>query len=244
MWIYKGEIPMKKIILSIILCLTIITGISGSAYAYDISPQKPFIGDVQSMNRTFIKDITSLAKSDFPFTEASIVYTENSTYLHITADIFTTTNSGLFYTMPALLAGYYPGKLDFVFIEIRYNGVTTTTIQIDGETATKYASSTIDENEVIKRAKVQDLSKNIIKTNNVNTQSKSDTITSKINGNFRGFKKGTSFKLTNNQIWEQTSLEYEYTYKYSPEVTIYKDGSIYYMLVDGMDTKIQVKKIK
>jgi|GEM_PF-2267231 len=71
-----------------------------------------------------------------------------------------------------------------------------------------------------------------------------DTINSKIDGDFEGFEDGKIFKLQNGQIWEQTSFDYKYSYKYSPDVTIYKDGSIYYMIVDGVDKKVKVKQIK
>ncbi|MBY9081248.1 hypothetical protein [Paenibacillus sp. CGMCC 1.18879] len=236
---------MKKIIVSLILCISIITGVSGSTYAYEISPQKPFIGDVETMNRTFIKDIKELSKTQLPLSEASIIYTEDSTYLYIVANYSTNYDPGLYYIIPAICAGYYPGKLDFVYTEIRMNNTPIMSIQIDGDTSAKYAAKTIDENDLMKKSIVQQLSTNNTQINNsVVTQTQSDAITSKINGNFRGFKNGAVFKLTNNQIWEQTSYEYEYTYKYSPEVTIYKDGTTYYMLVDGMDTKVKVKRIK
>ena len=241
---------MKKIIVSMMLCIYIITGLSGSAYAYEVSPQKPFIGDVQSMNRTFIKDIKELSKAHLPFSEASIIYTENSTYLYIVADNSTATkyDSALYYTIPAISAGYYPGKLDFVHTEIRMNNTPIMTIQVDGDTAAKYAAGTIDENTLMIKATVKEISTintqvNNSVTNSV-TQTQSNTTTSRIKENFRGFKNGAIFKLTNGQIWEQTSYEYEYVYKYNPEVTIYKDGTTYYMLVDGMDTKVTVKKIK
>lgn len=239
---------MKKIIISMMLCISMIIGFSASASAYEISPQKPFIGDVQSMNRTFIKDIKELSKTHLPFSEASIIYTENSTYLYIVTNYSTNYDSGLYYTNPAISAGYYPGKLDFVHTEIRMNNIPIMTIQVDGDTATKYTAGTIDENTLMINATVKEISAintqvNNSVTNSV-TQTQSNTTISKIKENFRGFKKGSIFKLSNGQMWEQTSYEYEYTYKYNPEVTIYKDGTTYYMIVDGMDTKVTVKKIK
>lgn len=234
---------MKKVMLSLFLCILILSGVNGSALAYDISPQKPFIGDVQSMNRTYLKDIKNLSKTQLPFSEVSIIYTENSTYLYIVTEYSTNYESGLYYTNPAISAGYYPGKLDFVYTEIRMNNTPIMSIQVDGDTATKYAEKLIDENELVKKSIVQELSNSSVKLDN-QTTTNSNAITSNIDGNFRGFKKGTTFKLTNNQIWEQTSFEYEYSYKYRPEVTIYKDGTTYYMIVDGMDNKIAVKRIK
>jgi hypothetical protein len=235
---------MKKIIIVLILFVLVVTGQSSYALAYEVSPQTPYIGDVQSINRTYLNDIKRLSQSDLKFSEASIVYTESSTYLYLVTEILSTPETGLFYTMPALYAGYYPGKLDFVYTDIRSNGVTVMTIQVDGNTSAQYAADTIDENQVIRNAIVKDYSKNTNTSSVVQTNTNTNTITSNINGNFRGFKKGTTFKLTNNQIWEQTSYEYQYTYLYRPEVTIYKDGTTYYMIVDGMDNKIAVKRIK
>lgn len=70
-----------------------------------------------------------------------------------------------------------------------------------------------------------------------------DVIESKIEGTFEGFNEGNIYKLDNGQLWEQTDFKYKYSYKYRPAVTIYKDGSAYYMKVDGVDGKAQVKLI-
>jgi hypothetical protein len=70
------------------------------------------------------------------------------------------------------------------------------------------------------------------------------TINSQIDGDFDGFDSKKIFKLLNGQIWQQTSFDYKYSYKYSPKVTIYKDGSYYYLIVDGEDKKVRVERIK
>ncbi|NBC73458.1 hypothetical protein [Paenibacillus sacheonensis] len=72
----------------------------------------------------------------------------------------------------------------------------------------------------------------------------SATIVSKIDGEFDGFENGKLFTLQNGQIWKQTSYEYKYTYKFNPKVTIYKDGSSWYMMVDGVDKQVKVEQIK
>lgn len=72
----------------------------------------------------------------------------------------------------------------------------------------------------------------------------SDVIESEIDGNFKGWTGETIFKLKNGQIWEQDEFGFHYHYAYNPEVTIYKDGSSYIMLVDGVDEKLKVKRMK
>lgn len=71
-----------------------------------------------------------------------------------------------------------------------------------------------------------------------------DVVKSEIDGTFKGWTGKTIFKLTNGQIWEQAEYGYYYHYAYNPEVTIYKDGSSYIMLVDGVDEKLKVKLMK
>ncbi len=78
----------------------------------------------------------------------------------------------------------------------------------------------------------------------VPSQVTSDVIESKIEGDFEGFDEGNIYKLDNGQIWEQTDYTYSYSYKYRPDVTIYEDGYSYVMMVEGMDKKVKVKRIK
>lgn len=70
------------------------------------------------------------------------------------------------------------------------------------------------------------------------------TINSRIDGDFDGFEYDKIFILENGQIWKQTSFDIRVSYKYSPKVTIFKDGYTYYMLVDGIDKKIKVEQVK
>jgi hypothetical protein len=79
----------------------------------------------------------------------------------------------------------------------------------------------------------------------LNTPTKSeDVIISKIDGDFDGFENGKIFQLMNGQIWKQVSYEYKYSYKFMPKVTIYKDGTKYKMVVDGVDKTITVERLK
>lgn len=71
-----------------------------------------------------------------------------------------------------------------------------------------------------------------------------DTIVSNIDGTFTGWTGSTIFKLLNGQIWQQSSYAYMYHYAYSPKVTIYKSGLVYKMIVDGVDSNINVTRLK
>jgi len=60
---------------------------------------------------------------------------------------------------------------------------------------------------------------------------------------FSGLKHGNIYKLNNGQIWEQTDF-YIYIYiAVMPKVTIWQDGSVYKMKVDGIDEVVTVKQI-
>ena len=72
----------------------------------------------------------------------------------------------------------------------------------------------------------------------------SPPIESKIDGEFNGWSGDTIFKLTNGQIWQQSSYDYEYEYEYRPDVLIYSSAGGCKMLVEGMDDAIWVKQIR
>lgn len=66
-------------------------------------------------------------------------------------------------------------------------------------------------------------------------------IESQIDGTFRGWSGDTIFKLTNGQIWQQSSYAYTYHYAYRPEVTIFVSGGGCNMKVEGVSDSISVK---
>lgn len=70
-----------------------------------------------------------------------------------------------------------------------------------------------------------------------------DFIKSKIWNDFDGFDYGNIYELSNGQYWKQTSFQYKYSYKFMPDVIIYKDGIYYKMIVDGIDKEITVELI-
>lgn len=65
---------------------------------------------------------------------------------------------------------------------------------------------------------------------------------SRISGKFTGWKSGKVFKLETGQYWKQTKSKYKYKYKYRPKAVIWKDGSKYFLEVEGMTDKISVRK--
>jgi hypothetical protein len=69
-------------------------------------------------------------------------------------------------------------------------------------------------------------------------------IETQIADDFEGWDGETIFKLSNGQVWQQTSYAYTYHHAYRPKVVIYLSGSTYRMKVEGVDSSISVKRLK
>ncbi|QUX92309.1 hypothetical protein CYL31_13270 [Marinomonas sp. A3A] len=69
-----------------------------------------------------------------------------------------------------------------------------------------------------------------------------DVVESQINGEFKGWEGETVYELTNGQVWQQCTYNYEYTYSYMPEALIYSVGGGYKMKVEG--TSADVRRVK
>jgi hypothetical protein len=69
-------------------------------------------------------------------------------------------------------------------------------------------------------------------------------IESQIDGDFNGWEGETIIRLTNGQIWKQSSYHYEYHYAFMPKVLIYKSGGAYKIKVDGTETSVSVTRLK
>lgn len=69
-------------------------------------------------------------------------------------------------------------------------------------------------------------------------------IESQIDGEFSGWDGETIFKLTNGQIWQQSSYAYTYSYKYRPKVLIFQASSGFELQVEGIDRRIKVVRIR
>lgn len=72
----------------------------------------------------------------------------------------------------------------------------------------------------------------------------SNIIESSMDGDFNGWEGETIFKLSNGQIWQQSSYAYTYHYAYSPKVLIIKSGNLYKMQVEGVSSSINVTRLK
>lgn len=67
---------------------------------------------------------------------------------------------------------------------------------------------------------------------------------STIAGQFRGWKGRGAYKLRNGEIWKQVQYKHKYIYNIvtSPKAVIWRDGAKYFLEVEGMDDKVEVKK--
>lgn len=71
------------------------------------------------------------------------------------------------------------------------------------------------------------------------------TIESNIAGDFHGWDGETIYKLSNGQIWQQSSYHYHYHYAYAPEVLIYPSAGGYKMhVIDDDDEDISVQRLR
>ena len=68
-------------------------------------------------------------------------------------------------------------------------------------------------------------------------------IESSISGEFKGWEGSTIFKLSNGQIWQQSSYAYMYHYAYTPSVIIYESKDGIKMKVEDVEEIINVRKI-
>lgn len=84
----------------------------------------------------------------------------------------------------------------------------------------------------------------IQRSNTEQGRSSDEVIESRIDGEFSGWEGETIFKLTNGQVWQQVDGRYTYTYRYSPEVLIFRSGSGYEMQVEGVDGRVRISRLK
>lgn len=76
---------------------------------------------------------------------------------------------------------------------------------------------------------------------------RTDPIESRIDGPFRGFARGRSWTLENGQVWEQTDdASLSGVRKDSPGVKITPGmvGNVWYMAIEGYNTRAKVRRVK
>jgi len=66
---------------------------------------------------------------------------------------------------------------------------------------------------------------------------------SKIDGEFNGWDGDNVYELIDGSKWKQRRYRYRYRYRYRPRAKVWKDGSRYWLEVDGIDEKIEVKRV-
>jgi hypothetical protein len=69
------------------------------------------------------------------------------------------------------------------------------------------------------------------------------TTESRLRGEFTGWDGETVFELDNGQKWQQARYTYRYHYAYRPRAKVYRDGSRYYLEVDGVRDRLEVKRV-
>lgn len=63
---------------------------------------------------------------------------------------------------------------------------------------------------------------------------------SQIDGEFKGWEGETKYILIDGSTWKQANYYYYYYYYYRPQVKIFKEGSKYFMIVQGLSNKFEV----
>jgi hypothetical protein len=67
---------------------------------------------------------------------------------------------------------------------------------------------------------------------------------SRVTGHFQGFETGQLLELQNGDTWQQDAVKSRYAYGYRPKVSVWQEGSNYYMEVSGMHELIHVRRVQ
>lgn len=65
--------------------------------------------------------------------------------------------------------------------------------------------------------------------------------TSHINGAFKGWAGRGAYELTDGSVWVQAQYLYHYQYMYRPKARVVNDGGRYYLEVEGMKDRVEVR---
>lgn len=63
-----------------------------------------------------------------------------------------------------------------------------------------------------------------------------------VRGEFTGWEGETVVELDNGERWQQARYMYKYRYRFRPRVKIWRAGGKYFIEVDGMDEKMEVRR--
>ena len=61
-------------------------------------------------------------------------------------------------------------------------------------------------------------------------------------GDFTGWDGDTVFEFDNGKKWQQAHYRYRYHYAYRPRAKIWRDGGRYFLEVQGMPEKLEVRR--
>ncbi|MGW8169866.1 MAG: hypothetical protein ACWGHH_07680 [Sulfurovaceae bacterium] len=65
-----------------------------------------------------------------------------------------------------------------------------------------------------------------------------------LKGSFKGFKnRDTVFQFYGGRSWKQNEYKYYYHYAYMPYAKVVDNGGRYYLEVEGMNEKVEVKRV-
>jgi len=67
---------------------------------------------------------------------------------------------------------------------------------------------------------------------------------SRVTGHFQGFETGQLLELQNGDTWQQDAVKNRYVYGYRPKVSVWQEGSHYYLEVSGMYELIHVRPVQ
>lgn len=70
----------------------------------------------------------------------------------------------------------------------------------------------------------------------------SDVVESQIDGEFKGWRGETSYRLKNGQVWRQRTYKYEYQYAYGPDAIVYLASGGHKMQVAGTTADVERDK--
>ena len=119
-----------------------------------------------------------------------------------------------------ILADLIPGPTTWYALTFKCGGVGT-------KPNFPWTGTTIKE--AVETIKVLEGIGNSINENNFN---------SRIEDEFEGYEYGNLYRLTNGEVWEQTSATYKYKYKFRPRVAI-SNGNLF---VEGMSQSVSVRR--
>jgi hypothetical protein len=221
-------------------------------YSVDVTlPKAPAQNDQLSSISQYVEGIKKeITGEGVNITHYSINIDETGLFAHAIYDNTGLTTEQLIDDIVVISSGIYnfDQPIDGTIIEIN-NGTNTGTIGVGHQDMVDYFDGKITLDEFGSRWNIEMpepisyTPPTIVEPTPIVVPETSSVIKSKIESDFDGFNYGNIYELTNGQYWKQVDYTYKYSYKYRPDVMIYKDGLYYYMNVEGIDKDPKVELI-